>query len=480
MTTGERAVANLHLLLIERDAALAGEVAAELQQQGVHVTTVGSVLQAKDALEHGCFDAALLNAELADGSGIDLLRFLRRQYPDMPCIICAHDSDPELPVIAFRAGAADFIHYPAPSGLIYERLAALPLRDRGADAERVTTGKTKKPVRPMAPPVHKGEELLGEAPAIVKLRAMIERLHDANSTVLITGESGTGKEVVARALHKSGRRADKPFVSINCGAIPEALLESELFGHVKGSFTGAVRSRQGRFAIANGGTIFLDEIGDMSPKLQVKLLRVLQERCFEPVGSHESVHVDVRVIAATHRDLEQAIEQGSFRQDLFYRLNVIPLEIPPLRERGDDVFLLAEHFMRHFNQRFSANLTGIDDAARAAMRAHRWPGNVRELQNLIERVATLKQEGVVTLDDLPSRMLSREQRILQDFTPTPSSDEETIDFKKVVDGFERHLLLLALERFSWNKNRAAAYLSMNRTTLFEKIKKKGLTPPREE
>ncbi|MDQ6964397.1 MAG: sigma-54 dependent transcriptional regulator [Mariprofundales bacterium] len=468
----ERAVDHLHLLLIERDSTIRQKLVEEMQQQEIYVTALSTVLQAKESLEQNSFDAAMINSELADGSGIDLLHLLRKQYPAMHCIICSEDTDPELPVAALRAGAVDFIHYPPSPGLIQERLAALPVTDRSSTP--ISTPK-KSPTKPTTT---KTVELLGEAPAIAKLRAMITRLHDANSTILITGESGTGKEVIARSLHQSGQRAEQPFVSINCGAIPEELLESELFGHVKGSFTGATRTRQGRFAIANGGTIFLDEIGDMVPKLQVKLLRVLQEHCFEPVGSHESVHIDVRVIAATHCDLEQAIAEGRFRQDLFYRLNVIPLEIPPLRDRGNDIFLLADAFIKHFNKRLSANLTEIDDEAKEAMRNHSWPGNVRELQNLIERIATLKQSGAITLEDLPSRMLNREQRILQDFIPTPSYDDsDCIDFKQLVDGFERHLLLMALNRFNWNKNRAAAHLSMNRTTLFEKIKKKALTPP---
>lgn len=467
-------MANLHLLLIERDATISQALVAELQQQNTYVTALSSVLQAKETLDNNTFDVAIINSELADGSGIDLLCFLRKQHPAMHCIIGSNDNDPELPITALRAGAIDFIHYPPAPGLIHQRLAALP-------STNVETNRTKKKTaRPTTTATSKVVKLLGEDPAIVKLRAMVARLYDANSTVLITGESGTGKEVVARSLHQSGQRAKQPFVSINCGAIPEELLESELFGHIKGAFTGAVRTRQGRFAIANGGTIFLDEIGDMSPKLQVKLLRVLQERCFEPVGSHESVHIDVRVIAATHRDLEQAIDEGRFRQDLFYRLNVIPLEIPPLRERGDDIFLLAEAFIQHFNQRFSANLTCIGEDAKQAMRDHRWPGNVRELQNLVERVATLKQSGAINLEDLPSRMLNQGERLLQSFTPTPSHDDNPIDFKQLVDGFERHLLLMALDRFHWNKNRAAAYLSLNRTTLFEKIKKKELTPPQGE
>ncbi|MDX8409889.1 MAG: sigma-54 dependent transcriptional regulator [Mariprofundales bacterium] len=478
-------MATIHLLIIEHDPTVNRDIAQPLQQQGYHVTSTGSVLQAKETLDQGRFDAALINAHLPDGSGIDLLDFMRKTYPTMHCIIVMRESDPELTATAIRTGACDVLHYPLPPELLLARLHSLPSiaptdttvpDDLGnAPMQTVTsTSTTRSKSKKTA------ITLIGTCSQIQQLHTTINRLHDSNSTVLITGESGTGKEVLARTLHLNGQRAEKPFVSLNCGAIPEELLESELFGHVKGAFTGAVRTRQGRFSVANGGTIFLDEIGDMSQKLQVKLLRVLQERCFEPVGSHESVHVDVRVIAATHRDLEAAIEQGGFRQDLFYRLNVIPLELPPLRDRGEDIFLLTQHFIKVFNQRFNASLDGISSEAKRTMQHHRWPGNVRELQNLIERVATLKQEGAIELADLPSRMLGREQRIVQSFAQPIASDDDAMDFKQMVDDFERHLLLMALERFSWNKNRAAAYLSMNRTTLFEKLKKKELTPPHDD
>ncbi|MDQ6951663.1 MAG: sigma-54 dependent transcriptional regulator [Mariprofundales bacterium] len=469
-----------HLLIVEHDPVLCSAIATPLQQQGYHITMVNSVLKAKEVLDQGgAFDAALINAHLSDGSGIDLLDFMHKQYPTIHCVIGTREHDEELSATAMRTGACDVLHYPAPPELLLARLRALPVNARPSEeapvVARVATerggGKAKGKVTP----------LIGECASVQQLRATIERLQDSNSTVLITGESGTGKEVLARTLHRSGHRSNKPFVSINCGAIPEELLESELFGHVKGAFTGAVRTRVGRFAAAHGGTIFLDEIGDMSPKLQVKLLRVLQERCFEPVGSQESVHVDVRIIAATHRDLEASIAQGIFRQDLFYRLNVIPLELSPLRDRGEDIFLLAQHFMTIFNQRCHSALTGISDGARQTMLQHRWPGNVRELQNLIERVATLKQEGDIDLVDLPSRMLGRDQRIVQEFVqPGISGEDDAMDFKQMVDDFERYLLLMALERFGWNKNRAAAYLSMNRTTLFEKLKKKGLKAPSDD
>jgi len=317
--------------------------------------------------------------------------------------------------------------------------------------------------------------LIGQCPALQKLKETIQLLANSDSTVLITGESGCGKEVLAKSLHKSGTRSGKPLVSINCGAIPEELLESELFGHVKGAFTGAIRARPGRFEIANGGTIFLDEIGDMSAKLQVKLLRVLQERCFEPVGSQQSIRVDVRVIAATHRDLEKEIEAGRFREDLYYRLNVIPLTLPPLHERGDDVLLLAKNFITRFNAEKQASISDMSDEVKRIMLSYQWPGNVRELQNLIERVTTLKREGIMELEDLPSRMISDKDRVLQSFQ-MDVDNADSIDLKSTVDEFESHLILSALQRFNWNKNQAANFLAMNRTTLVEKIKKKGLQP----
>jgi DNA-binding NtrC family response regulator len=393
------------------------------------------------------------------------MREFRQIDPDMGIIIMTGYAEVDTAVDAVRLGANDFLKKPFDIDEMLVRIGEL-MKTRQLKKDNVTL---REQVRSQE------TGLIGQCDSIRKLQETIKLLANSDSTVLISGESGCGKEVLAKALHKSGSRSGKPLVSINCGAIPEELLESELFGHVKGAFTGAIRARPGRFEIANGGTIFLDEIGDMSPKLQVKLLRVLQERCFEPVGSQQSIQVDVRVIAATHRDLEKEIEAGRFREDLYYRLNVIPLYLAPLRERGDDIFLLADHFLSRFNAEKQSNITGISDDVKRAMLAYHWPGNVRELQNLMERVTTLKREGVIELEDLPSRMLSERERVLQSFQMDVQS-VSSIDLKATVDEFESHLILSALQRFGWNKNQAANFLTMNRTTLVEKIKKKGLQP----
>ncbi len=456
-----------HILLVDDEPELLTTLKDVLEQSRHHVHSAANALRAREAMQNGKFDLALLDIRLPDGNGIELLREFRRADPDMGVIMMTGYAEVDTAVDAIRLGADDFLRKPFDFDELMVRVAeALKKRALVRD-NRQLKAREQASASTLA--------MIGQSPAIQKVRDTVELLADSDSTVLITGESGTGKEVLARMLHHAGTRAHKPMVCMNCGAIPEELLESELFGHVKGAFTGAHRARPGRFEIANGGTIFLDEIGDMSPKLQVKLLRVLQERCFEPVGGNQPIEVDVRVIAATHRNLEKEIEQGRFREDLYYRLNIIPIHLPPLRERGEDVLLLAEHFMRRFNERKQARIEGFTDAAREAMLNYAWPGNVRELQNLMERIATLKRAGVVDLDDLPSRMLSEGQRLMQGFAVDVNSAER-IDLKALVDEFENHLLISALNRFDWNKNQAARFLTMNRTTLVEKIKKKGLAP----
>jgi len=453
------------ILLVEDNEDFRLILQEALESAGFHVTSAANATRAREAMSLGKFDLTVLDVRLPDGNGIDLMREFRQIDPDMGIIIMTGYAEVDTAVDAVRLGANDFLKKPFDIDEMLVRIGEL-MKTRQLKKDNVTL---REQVRSQE------TGLIGQCDSIRKLQETIKLLANSDSTVLISGESGCGKEVLAKALHKSGSRSGKPLVSINCGAIPEELLESELFGHVKGAFTGAIRARPGRFEIANGGTIFLDEIGDMSPKLQVKLLRVLQERCFEPVGSQQSIQVDVRVIAATHRDLEKEIEAGRFREDLYYRLNVIPLYLAPLRERGDDIFLLADHFLSRFNAEKQSNITGISDDVKRAMLAYHWPGNVRELQNLMERVTTLKREGVIELEDLPSRMLSERERVLQSFQMDVQS-VSSIDLKATVDEFESHLILSALQRFGWNKNQAANFLTMNRTTLVEKIKKKGLQP----
>jgi len=455
------------ILLVEDDDDLRLALKEVLNRAQYHVMAVSNVSQASEAIDRNKFDLSILDIRLPDGNGIDLLRKLRQTNEDNVVIMMTAYAEVDLAVDAIRLGADDFIKKPFDMDELLVRIAEI-LKKRNLRRENKELNKQVQHLQ-------SHRMMIGQSKSIDKIRQVVELLGDSDSTVLITGESGTGKEVVARQLHKLGSRSHKPFVSINCGAIPEELLESELFGHVKGAFTNAVRARPGRFEIANGGVIFLDEIGDMSPKLQVKLLRVLQERCFEPVGSEKTREVDVRIIAATHRNLEDEISKGNFREDLFYRLNVIPLELPPLRERGEDILLLAEHFIQLFNTEKKSTISGMTDETRQIMLDYRWPGNIRELRNIMERVATLKRSGQIDIQDLPSRMLDQPRRIQQNLH-LDINREDRINLKGMVDEFENTLIVSALNRFAWNKNKTAIFLSLNRTTLVEKIKKKKLRP----
>ena len=335
--------------------------------------------------------------------------------------------------------------------------------------------------------------IVGESQPIREVFDVVERAAGSQSTVMIYGESGTGKELIARALHLNSPRATKPFIAVNCGAIPHELLESELFGYEKGAFTGAVSTRVGRMELANQGTIFLDEIGDMPTALQVKLLRVLAEREIDRLGSTKPTPIDVRVITATHRNLEELIKEGNFREDLFYRLNIIPINLPPLRERKTDIPLLANHFLKQLNG--SAGGKNINDEAMGYLVNYSWPGNIRELANFIERMLVLSIGSTITPRDLPDKVLGDvpkdkwqpldveegnpvqmlQQSLRQSFHV--GIPEEGINLKKMVEGFEKELLLEALEKTGWVKNKAANLLELNRTTLVEKLKKLQITNP---
>jgi len=317
--------------------------------------------------------------------------------------------------------------------------------------------------------------MVGRSAVMERLYGLIARVSGSDSTILINGETGTGKGLAARAIHRNSGRAGGAFVSINCGAIPENLLESELFGHVKGAFTGALANKVGKFEQAHGGTIFLDEIGDMSADLQVKLLRVLEEGEFEPVGGNRTVRVDVRVLAATHRDLEAQVAAGLFREDLYYRLYVIPLLLPPLRERGGDILLLAEHFLGEFNARLQASVSGFSEGAREVLAGYGWPGNVRELRNLMERLVVLKAEGEIGAEDLPVKLRGSSAAVPA-LGGAVALTEEGINLNSAVTEFEKALILQSLEKTQWVKNKAARLLNLNRTTLVEKIKRHQLTP----
>ncbi|HEX8947370.1 MAG TPA: sigma-54 dependent transcriptional regulator [Dissulfurispiraceae bacterium] len=316
-------------------------------------------------------------------------------------------------------------------------------------------------------------QIIGNSQSIKYINELTAKVSNCYSTVLILGESGTGKELVAKSIHFNSKRCDKPFIPVNCGAIPTELLESELFGHEKGAFTGAIATRIGRFEMADSGTIFLDEIGEMPPILQVKLLRVLQERSFERIGGIKTVNVDVRIIAATNQNLEIAVRDGRFREDLFHRLNVIPIELPPLRKRSEDVPLLCDYFIDKHAKRFGRNPVAITDEAMKTLLEYQWPGNVRELENTVERLLVLKDNDVVTPYDLPEKMTGK--RIPE--LPEIEDDDDMnpfvggIDLNAALEGYEKRLIQHALELHNGVKSQAAKYLNINRTTLIEKMKR---------
>jgi transcriptional regulator with PAS, ATPase and Fis domain len=317
--------------------------------------------------------------------------------------------------------------------------------------------------------------MVGKSPAVRRILDLAGKIAQSDATVLVTGESGTGKELVAHTVHRLSSRCSHPFVPVNCAAIPEELLESELFGHVRGAFTGAINARQGRFQLAHGGTLFLDEIGEMSAKLQAKLLRVLQEREFEPVGSDRSFQADVRVVAATNRDLAAAVKQKRFREDLFYRLNVLPIALPPLRERREDIRLLITHFLHVHASKKGKAVERIEGPALAALESHPWPGNVRELENVIERIVVLNEDGVIRASDVldyagGQNHAGDEEPSLAALTLPP----EGLDLDACLRDIENRLIIQALSRARGNKTAAAELLKINRTTLIERLRKRDL------
>lgn len=459
------------ILIVDDESSLRTAMFRVLDRQGFQVITANCKREAEQlAATDQPLDLALVDLRLPDGDGIDLMQALKIAHPNIQVIILTGHGTIETAVRATQHGAFHFVTKPFNMDELLSIISrALNHKSLTQENHQLRTALHKK---------YRFDNIIGSSEEIRKVLGMVERVADSDSTVLVTGESGTGKELIAKALHYNSPRASKPFIPINCGAIPGELLESELFGHIKGAFTGAIANRTGRFELASGGTLFLDEIGELSLNLQVKLLRVLQERRFEPVGSAKTQEADVRVIAATNIDLAKAVARGQFREDLFYRLNVIPIGIPSLKERRSDIPLLLHHFTTQFNATKNRNLTGFSSEALEALYHYPWPGNIRELENLVERLAILKGSGTVELVDLPEHYRATAQ-----VTPVPSEaieiPENGMDFNTAVDSYENLLILQALEKTGWNRNQAAALLKLNRTTLVEKIKKKGLRPPPE-
>lgn len=452
------------ILVIDDDSSLRTALFRLLSRKSYQVITAQTKAEAiQFANSNQNFDLALVDLQLPDGNGLELLAHIKKTNPKCQFIVLTGFATIESAIEATKQGAFHFLTKP----FNIEELVGLV--DKAFEHHQLE--EENKILKSQLKQKYKFDNIVGSSEAINEVLEMIEKVSTSDSTVLVKGESGTGKELVAKALHYNSNRANKRLIPVNCGAIPGELLESELFGHVKGAFTGAIANRIGRFELAHEGTIFLDEIGEMSPTLQVKLLRVIQERQFEPVGSTKTTEVDVRIIAATNIDLERAVEEGKFREDLFYRLNVIPIQIPPLRERHGDIALLLHHFISHFNQTKGKNISGVLPEAMEMLYAYNWPGNVRELENLVERIAILKGQGMIQPHDLPEKYQQRKYVASTQGLEIPDSG---IDFNSAVDAYENALIIRALERTNWNRNQAAQLLKLNRTTLVEKIKKKGL------
>ncbi|MBA4396499.1 MAG: DNA-binding response regulator [Syntrophus sp. (in: bacteria)] len=453
-------------ILIAEDNDLSRENLVEmLLQSDYRVKAVGNGREAMDALIEERYDLLITDLRMPQVDGLELLRFAKEMNQDNVVVMITGYATVGSAVDAMKMGAFDYITKPLKDDIVkltvsralsFVRLKEENVTLKSSLKERYDFGK-----------------MIGYSDPVKKIFDAIEKVSASDSTILIHGESGTGKELVARAIHFNSDRKNQPLVPVNCGAIPEELLESELFGHEKGSFTGAIRTRIGRFELAQGGTIFLDEIGDMSPALQVKMLRVIQEKEFERIGGVKTISVDVRVIAATNQDLEKAVAERKFREDLFYRINVIPLLLPPLRDRGPDIAILANHFLTKFNKLKKKNIARITPEAIRYFMSYPWPGNVRELENLIEMLVVMKEEGVeIDVGDLPPKLL--QQKNMESIPPPLTLTAEGLDFNEIVCRLEKNLLVQALRKSHGVKNRAAKLLNLNRTTLVEKLKRFNL------
>jgi DNA-binding NtrC family response regulator len=446
------------LLLVDDDRHLLASMADWLRDQGYAVDAAASLAEGRLAVERKPYDLVLADIRLGAEDGFDLLAHCRKVRPATYVIMITGYGTVEAAVDAIRLGAFDFLTKP----LIDEEL--LMAVQRALDQQKVI--EENRTLKAQLDLRFGMENIIGHDHRMLKIFDMIDAVADTKATVLITGESGTGKSLIARAIHRHSGRRDKPFVEIACGALPETLLESELFGHVAGAFTGAVGEKLGKFKLADQGTIFLDEISTASPAMQVKLLRILQDLEFEQVGGTKTFHVDTRVILATNDDLGRMVAEGRFRQDLYYRINVINIELPPLRERISDIPLLAGHFLQQVSKDTGKNVTGFTEEAMTAIQRYRWPGNVRELQNVIERAVLLGKESVIGVADLPAALAA------VGGVNVESAAGRTL--KQSLESPERQIIREVLEANHWNRNVTAEMLGINRTTLYKKMKRLGL------
>jgi DNA-binding NtrC family response regulator len=452
------------VLVVDDDKIVLRAATEILQRVGYSVLAIDDAVEALAAMKDPSIDVACLDIKMPNLSGMDLLRAFKKDRPDVEVIMMTAFATVETAVEAVKAGAYDYLTKP------FENIDVLSLAVGRAVEKKSLRDRTRVLEEALVARAS-FEELVGQSPQMRAVFDLVETVAFSNATVLIQGESGTGKELVARAIHFRSSRKDKPFVAVNCSALTETLLESELFGHVRGSFTGATSNKKGLFEAADGGTLFLDEIGDVTPAMQVRLLRVLQEGEVKRVGSNESTRVDVRVIAATNVDLAKAREQGRFREDLFYRLNVITVQLPPLRDRPEDIPLLAQHFLARFRQKTGKNVTGFSPQALEALTCARWVGNVRELENAIERAVVLTGGPVIELEDLPPDIRNQRQRGSSEVEVLSLAHLPYAQAKKLaMRAFERRYLSALLEKSGNNVSEAARAAGVDRSNFRRLLK----------
>jgi len=444
------------ILLIDDDDSLRRVMEFSLTEAGYRIQTASSGEEGLQLFGKASYGAVITDITMPGMSGMEVLAAIHQQDPAMPVIVITAYGTIESAVDAMKQGAFDYITKPVSRDELRLTLDKA-LRMRRLEKENVE-------LRAEVTDRYRFEHIVGGSGKLRDILDMAGRVAASEASVLITGESGTGKELLAKGIHYNSLRSTGPFVAVNCAAIPEQLIESELFGHVKGAFTGAIRDREGRFELADGGTLFLDEIGDLRFDLQAKILRALQERQVDRVGGGRPIGVDVRVIASTNRDIDRAVKEGAFREDLFYRLNVIHLHLPPLRERKEDVPLLAGFFVKKFNP---GSATGIEPAALTALAAYGWPGNIRELENVVERASVLKRGAMITRADLPDKLTKETSGVEDIILNLP---EEGIS----LEDLEKKLIVKALEKHNGNQTHAAEYLGITRPTLIYRMEKYGL------
>jgi len=455
-----------HMLVVDDEPGMRQLLAAAFRDLSFDVTTASNGDKAVELIQQQTYDVVITDLRMPGRDGLAVLRAAKDRSLDTVVIVVSAYGTIEMSVEAMRLGAFDFITKPF-------KLQQIEMKvHKGLDARPVAAPRTSAPHVPGS----RERYIIGDSQDTRTLLKMIDKIGPSRSSVLITGPTGTGKELVARAIHDASPRRHRPFVALNCAALAPGILESELFGHEKGSFTGAVSRRVGRFEQAHTGTLFLDEVGEIDPNIQTKLLRALQEGEIERVGSAQTIKVDVRIVAATNADLREAILEGRFREDFYYRLNVFSLRVEPLRARPDDIPALIDHFLRKFSAETGKNVVGVDDDVMTLFMRYPWPGNVRELENVLERAVVLAEDAIVSRGEVPQDMLfaPQEPDIDPGVTPAPRAAPEPPSLSERTDRLECEMIAEALQRFRWNKTKAAEHLGIKRTTLQYKIKKYGL------